>query len=126
MLQALNPIFDFFLPRICPACDTKLNYDETYVCNNCMSKLKLADEDRLINEFARKFEGKNIISDFTSLYVFEKDKELQEIIHSFKYSSKFLIGLFLGNQVGKKLLNKIHNWNIDLIVPIPLHHLKES
>ncbi len=47
MLQALNPIFDFFLPRICPACETKLNYDESYVCNNCMSKIKLADEDRL-------------------------------------------------------------------------------
>ena len=76
MLQALNPIFDFFLPRFCPACDTKLSSVESYVCNNCMSKIKLADENRLKKEFARKFERKNIISGFTSLYVFEKDKEL--------------------------------------------------
>ena len=126
MLQLLNPIFDFFLPRFCPACDSKLKSDESFVCNNCISNIKLADENRLKNEFARKFEGKNIISGFTSLYVFEKDKELQEIIHSFKYSKKFLVGKFLGNQVGKKLLNKIQNWEIDLIVPIPLHHLKKA
>ena len=126
MLRVLNPILDFFLPRICPSCDSKLIPEETYICNKCLSSIKIADAQRISNEFSRKFEGKNIISDFTALYVFEKDKALQEIIHSFKYNKKFLVGKFLGREVARNLNDKINEWNIDLIVPIPLHQLKKA
>jgi ComF family protein len=64
------------------------------------------------------------ISGFTALYVFEKDKTLQQIIHKLKYNHKFLIGKFLGKKIAEKLSDKIKSWRIDLIIPIPLHHLK--
>ena len=74
----------------------------------------------------RKFSSSGIISDFISLYVFEKDKELQHIIHSLKYNQKFLTGKFLGNILGKNLKQRITNWKIDYIIPVPLHHLKKA
>jgi ComF family protein len=125
MLQAINPIFDFFLPRICPACETQLNGNEYFVCEKCLSQITFVDEDRIKKEFSRKFADKNIISDFAALYVFEKDRELQQIIHALKYTNKFLIGNFLGKEMGKNLSEKIRSWNIDLIISVPLHHLKK-
>jgi len=121
-----NSFFDFFLPRFCPACKQKLSNDENTVCNDCMSKIKLASAERLGTEFGRKFANNNIISGFFSAFVFEKDKELQDIIHALKYDKKFLVGKFLGLQVGKHLLNKKDPWQIDLIITIPLNQLKKA
>jgi ComF family protein len=58
--------------------------------------------------------------------VFEKDKELQRIIHAMKYENNFSVGETLGKLLGDKLQNEINFQDIDLIIPIPLHHLKKS
>jgi ComF family protein len=125
-LESLINIFDFFLPRFCPSCKNKLSSTERFVCSSCLSKIKKASKERLEVEFKRKFLDKKIIRDFKSLYVFEKDKELQNIIHSLKYNGRFLIGIFLGRQLGKKIKNEVENLNINLIMPVPLHQLKKA
>lgn len=84
------------------------------------------DEQRLENEFYRKFSSTKIISGFISLFIFEKDKALQSLIHSFKYNKRFLNAKFLGSLVGNKLGEQIKDWNINLIIPVPLHHLKKA
>lgn len=58
--------------------------------------------------------------------MFEKDKELQHIIHSLKYNKKFLTGKFLGSLISNQLKYRINGWKIDYITPVPLHHLKKA
>jgi ComF family protein len=125
-MNFLTDISDFFLPRFCPSCKNKLASTEVVVCNSCLSKIKHADNERTETEFARKFKNEKIIKGFTSLFVFEKDKELQNIIHDLKYNGKFSIGIFLGKLLAAAMNDKIQEWKIDLIVPIPLHHLKRA
>jgi ComF family protein len=60
------------------------------------------------------------------MFVFEMDKELQHAIHSLKYEKKFLIGVFLGKMLAEEIKTHRTNWKIDLIIPIPLHHLKKA
>ena len=119
-------IFDFFLPRFCAGCKRKLELNEQVICKVCLNSIQTADEERLHSEYQRKFSDDNIISGFISLFVFEKDKELQNIIHSMKYNSRFLSGKFLGSLIAERLESKIKKWNIDLIIPVPLHHLKKA
>lgn len=117
---------DYFLPRFCTSCSTKLSVDENILCNNCLSKIQRASEQRLKNEYDRKFKKAGIISEFYSLFVFEKDKELQHSIHSLKYNNNFRAGIFLGKLLGEYLKNcQMHN-KIDLIIPVPLHSLKKA
>ena len=124
--QIITSLLDFFLPRFFPSCNKKLLPNESVVCPECISKIKLAEDERIHSEFVRKFSSTGIISDFISLYVFEKDKELQHIIHSLKYDKRFLTGKFLGSILGKNLKQKITKWKIDYIIPVPLHHLKKA
>ncbi len=126
MKQAVVSLSDFFLPRFCPYCKIKLSSAEYIVCENCISNIQLADDERIIFEFNRKFLEDKIINGFASLYVFEKGKELQNLIHALKYEDRFLIGKFLGEKAGQYLSKKITAWRIDLIIPIPLHHLKKA
>lgn len=126
MKEFIISFFDFFLPRFCPACQRRLNIGEKYVCPVCLSKIKPADEERITAEFKKKFEQDKIISGFFSIYVFEKDKELQSIIHALKYNQRFLTGKFLGMQTGRCLDSVFKQWGINLIIPVPLHSLKKA
>ncbi len=126
MKALLTEIFDFILPRICPSCNSKLLPEETAICSSCFSRIKIAEEDRITFEFRKKFEGKNIISGFASMFIFEKDKEIQHIIHSIKYSQRFLNGMFLGKIMSLFIEDKINAWKIDLLIPVPLHSVKKA
>lgn len=125
-MNSLTQFIDFFLPRFCPACKNKLSVEEEIVCGTCISNIEQAGERRLLHEFERKFNSDKIISGFTSLFVFEKEKELQHIIHGLKYDGKFQIGLFLGRLIAMKLGRLLDEWKIDFIIPVPLHHLKRA
>ena len=117
-------IFDFFLPRICPGCNKKLSPDENPVCSECLSSIMIADEERLKNEYKKDFSSTKIVKDFYSRYVFEIDKTLQHIIHALKYGRQFKLGVFLGEILAEGI--KTRNWKIDLILPVPIHHLKKA
>jgi len=119
-----NHIFDFFLPRICPGCNKKLSVEEEPVCVECLSSILIADEERINSEYKKNFGVDKVITNFHSKYVFETDKSLQHIIHSLKYQKQFKLGVFLGKLLAEGL--KLKDWPIDLIVPVPIHHLKKA
>jgi len=122
----LTTLVDFFLPRFCPSCKSKLSSEENVICSSCLSKIQRAGAERLQREYKRKFREQKFISGFVSLFVFEKDKELQHVIHELKYSGKFNLGSFLGKLIAQELGGKILEWEIDFIAPVPLHHLKRA
>jgi ComF family protein len=117
-------IFDFFLPRLCPGCNKKLSVEEKPVCADCLSSILIADDQRLKNEYARNFVSTNIIKEFYSRYVFETDKTLQHVIHALKYQKQFKLGIFLGEILAEGI--KMKDWQIDVIIPVPIHHLKKA
>jgi ComF family protein len=119
-----NYIFDFFLPRICPGCDAKISDPNKPVCTDCLNSIQVADKDRINFEFKKNFGSSKVVKDFYSKYIFETDKTLQNIIHALKYNRQFKLGFFLGQVLGEEILSK--NWGIDLIVPVPIHHLRKA
>ncbi|MFA4922721.1 MAG: hypothetical protein WC557_00835, partial [Ignavibacteriaceae bacterium] len=125
-MKLLSAIFDFILPRFCPSCQKKLTLDEKLICENCRKTFVYTNEKLLHYEYGRKFSGSNIISDFYSLVVFEKDSPIQHVIHHIKYRKKFLLAVELGKMLGTSLLKNKVEWKIDVILPVPLHSLKKA
>lgn len=123
--EYLNKIFDFFLPRICPCCNNKLNFSEEVICDICFSRLILTPESLIKSEYNKKFAAKNYITDFHPIFIFESGNEIQHLIHSLKYKKQFRIGKYLGKLISDQLSDKLNEWKIDLIIPIPLHQLKK-
>ena len=119
-----NYILDFFLPRFCPGCKKKLSVDEKAVCYDCLSSIQVADDKRLQIEFDKDFKSAKIITDFYSKYIFQADTFLQNIIHALKYNRQFRLGIFLGQKLGEGIKNR--NWQVDLVVPVPIHHLRKA
>jgi len=125
-MKSLINISDFFIPRFCICCNSKLSSSELLVCNNCRANFKRVEDETLQNEYKRKFIDNHLISDFYSHLIFEKESEIQTLIHSLKYNGKFLVGQMLGTLIAKEARNKINSWHCDVIIPIPLHPLKKA
>jgi len=125
-MERLVQFLDFFIPRFCLSCRVKLHSKEIYLCSECSDKIIRPTENRIAQEFNKKFEKGKIISGFTSAYLFEKDKPLQHLIHSLKYEENFKIGIYLGKKVAELCKESIINWKADYLLPVPLHHLKKA
>lgn len=124
--EILNKIFDFFLPRICPSCNQKLKTSEQIICDKCFDKLKLTPESLIEEEYQKKFAQKKYIKAFHPVFIFEKDKEIQHLIHSLKYNRHFRVGIYFGKIIGNQTKDKISHWKVDLIIPVPLHPVKKT
>ena len=125
-MKFFKEISDFILPRNCSACFTLLPFDQSVLCNNCLSQFKYPSEELIVAEFNRKFAGENLIKDFSSAFIFETGQPIQNLVHGLKYSKRFGNGIELGKLTGKRLIEKIKLWDADFIIPIPLHSLKKA
>lgn len=126
MQNFVTSILDFFLPRFCPSCKKKLGTDEKVICRDCLSSIQVATKERIQLEYERKFAKDKFISGFYSHFIFEKEKALQQLIHSLKYEKRFQNGIFLGEIVGKAMKERMDEWIIDYLIPIPLHSIKKA
>lgn len=126
MLSLLNATFDFLLPRFCVFCEQKLSPLEKYLCNNCFSKLDLADNDYLKDFFNEKFNNLSKIDYLFSCYKYTKKSPIQKIIHQLKYNGKFRIGYYLGTILANKIKDDIELNNYNLILPVPIHPIKKT
>jgi len=122
---SFNHIFDFILPRFCPACNTKLPPDKKFICRSCRDSFVNPSTEFVQSEFEKKFAEEKIISGFFPLFLFQKDAPLQSAIHAFKYQKRFLLAVEFGQMLGERFGKQSSNWKIDLIIPVPLHSLKK-
>lgn len=119
-------LLDFFFPNFCASCKTKITKTQNCICKDCLIKIQTASPERIEQEYNRKFLCNNIISQFQSAFVFEKDKELQSVLHSLKYNGKFMVGKVLGELAAIQVRPSMESWKADYIVPVPLHPLKKA
>lgn len=125
MNSFIKSVFDFLLPRLCVSCNNQLSLSETVICCNCLKITEFVTPD-LIARLNNHFLTDKYISGFSSLLIFRKDTPVQALIHSLKYHGRFQNGIFLGRLLGKSIGNKLAIWDINIIIPVPLHKLKEA
>lgn len=119
-------ILDFIYPPICFLCNGKLSEPHLKICPVCWSSFTSIDiRDPTLLELKSKFKTEGKIEDVISCYLFEKDGNLQEVIHLLKYRGMKSLGVKLGEELGKVIINNQKFSNADFIIPIPLHKLKK-
>ncbi len=124
-MEITSNIIDFIVPRFCTSCNIKLSSTEQFICTNCLSQINELSTKDIASEFERKFSSTDYVDDYTSLFIFEENGKLQDLIHALKYNQKFKVGIFLGELLGNRKEDYIKNWNANLIIPIPLFYLKK-
>jgi ComF family protein len=124
MLSISKAFLDLLFPPTCLACHTLLIHQEKHLCITCLATLPSAELEMSAKKDAlmKKFYGLIPFTHAFSLYYFSKKGRVQQLLHSLKYQDQADALLFLGSQIGNHLQKKGHHHQLDLIIPVPLHH----
>lgn len=118
----LSDLAYLFFPIYCAACDSPLYKNEKVLCSSCRHKLPLGNFHKVnAKKIEKVFYGRAKIENATSLFVFEKDSLVQNLMHNLKYRGQQEIGKELGIWLGHELQESDAYKNINAIIPVPLH-----
>ncbi len=129
-MQSLKNIFNdtlhLFYPHICTGCGSDLLDEHNMLCLHCISNLPHTNfEQQTKNPIEKIFWGRIALIAAHSEFYFSKESLIQQLIHQLKYKGNIAIGFYLGELMGKNLLNSGRFDNIDALIPLPLYPDKE-
>jgi ComF family protein len=121
----LIDFFDFFFPKLCAGCDAHLRTGETDLCLHCVFQLpKTYFWDYDVNPIEDLFRGRLKLAGACAFLHFYKGGKVQQMLHRMKYQGQPQIGKHLGTLFAHQLATKGKFLDVDVIVPVPLHHTR--
>ena len=126
-MRLFKSLINLLFPRVCAGCGNILLEGEDTVCTTCRFLLpKTGYEKNPDNPLAQMFYGQMPFNAVMAEFFFSKTGKVQHLIHGLKYHHCRENGIFLGQEIGKSLLQAPDYQEIDYIIPIPLHPKKEK
>ena len=121
-----DDFFSLLFPRLCYACGNQLMRNESLICTECFVIIPRTNyhfvED---NPVAQLFWGRCLIEKAAAFSYYNKGSRIRKLIHNLKYNGIREIGYDLGRLYGLSLKTSGFINDIDIIIPVPLHPLKE-
>lgn len=116
-------LLDFFFPRTCTICDTRLAIDERYVCPSCLLRLpyEQTSTDWGLNRHVFQWR-----SEHSSLYrmgalcIYQRENAAARLVHALKFERDRDLGIWMGRLAAKKLRASGLFEGVDGFVPLPL------
>lgn len=128
----IKSVLKIIYPPVCPFCEKACT---TAVCGNCTAAVRYIDEPRC------KRCGKPIRSEQQEYCgdcrgtekAFEAGRNLwvhqggvSDSLYRFKYHSRKINGRFYGRQLAERYSSLIARWQIEQIIPVPLHRKRKK
>ncbi|MDO8966553.1 MAG: ComF family protein [Algoriphagus sp.] len=119
---------DLIFPRNCPQCGRSLFDFEQCLCTICQGSLPVANFHLrpYDNELTSKIRGLTKVNRVMAYLRFSKKGKSQKLLHQLKYKNKPEIGEEMGRLYGLLLSQNGYLKEWDLIVPVPLHPMKQK
>ncbi len=119
-------VLDLFYPNLCLACSQNLKEHEDVICVPCQFLLPKTGFHKMNeNPMSDKLWGRVTTIATAAYFYFAKGGNVRKLIHELKYKDKPQIGIRLGEHYGKQLIQNERFKSVDVIVPVPLHKLRE-
>ena len=129
-MKLLNNIFSstlhLFYPHTCTGCGSDLLAENNLLCLKCIHDLPHTNFAGIEgNPVEKYFWGRLPLEAGYSEFYFSKEFLIQHLIHQLKYKGDTEIGFYLGELMGKTMLESSRFNSIDAIIPLPLYPDKE-
>ncbi len=123
----IDALWELFFPRLCVVCDTKLAEGEEVICALCNLRLPRTNLHQCKNNYVEKlFWGKFHIERATSFFYYQKGSAYNRLIHRLKYYGGKELAEKMGRLVASELKRDGFFTDIDLLIPVPLHPVREK
>lgn len=124
MYTVFDDLVHALFPSYCLGC-RKAIPPKTTLCLHCLSELPTTNFHLSnCNPLLKLLQQLTPISYSTSLFFFEQQGLVQQLIHQLKYMNREQLGSLFGAQLGQKLSDSPFS-SCDLVVSIPLHKRRQ-
>lgn len=122
----LGDIFHLFVPRICPVCGKSLAEGERLVCTLCRASAPLTDHPhKAHNGLLDRLREMQPIEHAAALMEFPRQSGWRNLVYQFKYEGCWREALEAGQWLGGELAAGGLFYDVDVVVPVPLHVAKK-
>lgn len=122
----ISSTLHLFYPHTCTGCGSDLLKEGNLLCLRCIHSLPHTNFAGMAgNPVEKYFWGRIPLTAAYSQFYFSKEFLIQHLIHQLKYKGDTEIGFYLGEMMGKTLLNSNRFSSIDALIPLPLYAEKE-
>lgn len=127
LTKVIYDILQVIFPTFCVACKHILHPNETLICTKCRHDLPIISSEKNSQLIKNQFFAKKLNINLASiLFRYEKDSEIQSLIHHLKYKNPKKLGKTLAYWHVNMLKNIPLMDKIDLIVPVPMHYKRQK
>lgn len=141
---------DFLLPRVCIVCGGRLLRAERHICLNCLADLPqtrfwtmehnpMADRfndviQKDLETTGTRISGRYRPADMgireryarsAALFTYNEDNGYRKITQQVKYHGNLAAGRYFGSMLGRKLASSELFLDVDLVIPVPLHRIRQ-
>lgn len=119
-------IFDFFLPRRCVACNSRLHEGETVMCSRCLIHDSMSGlfSDSSDNVMVRSVLGCGDVIRGNAMFEFHPHGNQARLIYKMKYEGRRDVAVYMGHHAAKALQPKGFFDDVDVIVPVPITRMR--
>jgi ComF family protein len=126
LYDLLDDLVSLLFPRLCYACGNHLLRNEKLICTQCYVSIPRTNYHLNVgNPVEQLFWGRCQICKAAAFYFYSEGSRIRRLIHNLKYKGIREVGYELGRIYGLSLSNSGFFDDIDLIIPVPLHPLKQ-
>lgn len=124
----VKDFLDLVFPRNCLLCGRSLYDHENNLCTICKGALPVTSYHLrpIDNDLCDKVKGLSTVGMVMAYLKFSKGGNSQKLLHQLKYRNKPQLAKELGRLYGKILSENGFANYWDVIIPVPLHPLKQS
>ncbi len=114
---------DFFFPRTCVVCGTRLAPAEQFVCPLCLQSLPLetSETDWQLNRHILRWRGEHpSLQRMGALCIYQRENAAARLVHEVKFARNHELGLWMGRLAARRLKSSGLFDDVDALVPLPL------
>jgi ComF family protein len=121
-----DDFLSLFFPRLCLACRVHLVRGERVLCTECLLSMARTDFHlKRNNTLEQAFWGRCMVERAAAFSVYNRGSRIRKLIHALKYNGRTEIGKMLGDLYGNVLKESGFMEDIDIIVTVPLHPVRQ-
>lgn len=127
LTKTFNDFSHLVFPQACIVCEGELTQNEKQVCFLCNEDLERTNFHQYKDPTSmdQLFWGRVNVKATYAHFFYEKKKAVQQLLHNLKYKNNKIIGQVYGGEIAKNLSDLEWFKNLDALLPIPLHPVKE-
>lgn len=124
-MSLIADIFHLFVPRRCPACGELLTQGEQTFCTLCRLNAPLTNHPtEPYNPLLEHMREEIPVEHAAALLSFPKGSGWRRAVHEFKYSGSWRVAYECGRWLGEALAEGAIFYDVDVVIPVPLHRRK--